>query len=121
MMNTIQVRARHATTDEVTDDVYFVAHLQWELEGVTMKNAQEIRPESAVAIASWWQSSGTVGSVLAGFASGAEVDREELLDDIAATRQAEGYHGYPGRQMPKDDRDALDCLATFVLNHGRER
>lgn len=75
---------------------------------------REISPATAVTIASWWQSS---GSVLAGFASGTEVNRAALLDDIAATRTAEGYHS--GRMNTADMLD-LDMLATFVLNYGKE-
>lgn len=76
---------------------------------------REILPETAVTIAALWQSSGSVGHVLAGFASGGAVDRDELLDDIYRTRL---HHGYYTREMDARDRDALDCLSTFVLNYG---
>lgn len=102
-MSTIQVRAPHV-------DTYSVAH-----DVLTSHNANhEIAPATAVTIASWWQSSGNVGNVLAGFASGATVDRGALLDDIAATRHVEGYHN--GRMNTADMMD-LDMLATFVLNY----
>ncbi len=72
---------------------------------------REIQPETALAIASWWQSSGTVGSVLAGFASGAAVERRALLDDITRTRATAGY-------IAPHDQIALDCLCTFVIHYG---
>lgn len=102
-MNTIQVKAGHNFTVEALGDVESVLS-----QDGPLKFRREITPESAVTIASWWQSSGTVGSVLAAFASGAEVDRTELLDDIAAT-WPEAIGGIDG--------DALDCLSTFVINH----
>jgi hypothetical protein len=39
----------------------------------------------ARTIASWWQSPGRIGHVLASFASGAAVDALELLRDVEAT------------------------------------
>lgn len=105
-MSTIQIRASHVDTHSVGTDV-LTSH----------NTGREISPATAVTIASWWQSSGSVGSVLAGFASGTEVNRAALLDDIAATRTAEGYHS--GRMNTADMLD-LDMLATFVLNYGKE-
>lgn len=105
-MTTIQIRARHTDVHNVGVDV------------LTSHNAgREIQPATAVTIASWWQSSGSIGSVLAEFASGATVDRSALLDDIAATRNTEGYHD--GR-MSESGKQALDMLATFALNYGKE-
>ncbi|WP_236973151.1 hypothetical protein, partial [Mycobacterium avium] len=69
---------------------------------------------TAVTIASWWQSPGGIGKALAAFASGSPVSRQELLDDIAATRTEHGYHTLA--MLPRD-RHALDCLSTFVLRH----
>lgn len=68
-----------------------------------------ITPATAGTIASWWQSPGGIGSVLAGFASGAAVKRAELLDDIHATRQADKPTG--------DDVTALEMLAKFVSEY----
>lgn len=105
-MSTIQVRAHHVTSSHAYECVrqnYGIA---------------EVHPSVAVTIASWWQSSGSVGSVLAAFASGAEVDREGLLNDIHRTRLAEGYYrDGNGPSMSDDDMLALDMLATFVINY----
>jgi hypothetical protein len=76
--------------------------------------AGEIPEATAVTIASWWQSPGNIGCVLASFASGAEVNRTALLDDIHSTRRQEGY--YSGT-MSDEDKLALDMLATFIINY----
>lgn len=104
MTNTIRIRAQHASSESTFADV----------RDVDANGDREISPESAVTIASWWQSPGSVGSVLAGLASGVEVNRTSLLDDIAATRR---MHGYDDETMDYPDRLALDCLATFVINY----
>lgn len=72
---------------------------------------REIEPETARAIASWWQSPGAVGHVLASFASAMPVDHEELLADIAASR-SETYS--------IADQQAFDCLSTFVIDLARK-
>jgi len=95
----IQVRERHVTSEEAYADV----ELSY--------GSHEIDPATAVTIASWWQAPAGVGYILAGFASGCEVDDVALLDDIAATRREQGY---PTGLAPRD-RKALDMLATFVL------
>ena len=95
----IQVRERHVTSEEAYADV----ELSY--------GSHEIDPATAVTIASWWQAPAGVGYILAGFASGCEVDDVALLDDIAATRRKQGY---PTGLAPRD-RKALDMLATFVL------
>jgi hypothetical protein len=105
-MNTIQVSARGIDGDSAYANV----------AAVSVMGYGEIEPETAVTIAAMWQSPGTVGHVLAGFASGAPVDREELLDDIYRTRKTEGY--FTGG-MSAADKDALDCLSTFVIHYGR--
>lgn len=64
-----------------------------------------ISDESAVAIASWWQSPGRVGNVLASFASGVAVDRGDLLNDVWDTMRDTGLF----------QRD-LDALHMWVLN-----
>lgn len=86
---------------------------------------EEIPAPVAVTIASWWQSSGAVGSVLAAFASGCEVTRLSLLEDIHQTRLANGYFGPSGDPFTRGDmmpenRLALDMLSTFVINYGKE-
>lgn len=111
-MSTIQIRDRHVSAE-------FAIRQVRESVGV-----REISPAVAVTIASWWQSSGTVGSTLAAFATGCMVDRDALLDDIHATRMTEGYFDQSGSPfarglMSEDDRTALDMLSTFV-NHYRE-
>jgi hypothetical protein len=111
-MSTIQVRVRHAVSTSAYADVQAVDSQTGPLES----RRREITPESAVAIASWWQSPGSVGSALAAFASGCSVDRGELLNDIAFTRVFEGYYT---REMPTCDRRALDCLSTFILNYNQ--
>lgn len=98
--NDITVRAAHVTSDAAHADVAAV------LAQADMSTAREIHAGTAVTIASWWQSPGRVGSDLAAFASGATVDRSDVLADIAATR--------PEVTEPADNR-ALDCLATFVI------
>ena len=111
-MSTIQVRVRHAVSTSAYADVQAVDSQTGPLES----RRREITPESAVAIASWWQSPGSVGSALAAFASGCSVDRGELLNDIAFTRVFEGYYT---REMATCDRLALDCLSTFILNYNQ--
>lgn len=103
MSDTIRVRASHVSEDQARRDV----------ESVFAGGGREVEPETAVTIASWWQSPGSIGHVLAAFASGAAVSKSDLLDDIAATRNAHGYHTFD--MLPSDKR-ALDCLGTFVIN-----
>lgn len=74
----------------------------------------EIGDAAALTVAAQWQASGSVGSVLASFASGCLVSRASLLDDIAATRRQAGPWIAPS------DARALDQLATFVIRHGGE-
>lgn len=103
-MATLRVRAEHVSDEQAYRQVR------------ARHGVDEIDDAVAVTIASWWQSPGTVGRHLAALASGAEVDHADLLDDIAATRQAENYYGsshWP--RMSSDDRDALDMLATWTL------
>jgi hypothetical protein len=74
---------------------------------------REIHDSTALAIASWWQSPGAIGHVLASLASGMTVDVAELLDDIAATREEARRTG----TLSQLDATALDCLATWAINH----
>ncbi len=100
MGTTIQVQAHQINEDAARADVSSAAATD-----------QDIAESTAVTIAAWWQSPGSVGHVLAAFASGAQVSAQELLDDIDATRRHEGYH--TGAMAPPD-RQALDCLESFV-------
>jgi hypothetical protein len=72
---------------------------------------REITDNCAATIASWWQSSGTVGSVLATLAGGLETDVVDLLNDIHLTRQD---------VTQRRDKDALDMLATWALYGGED-
>lgn len=97
----MRVRARHLMEDEVRAEV-----------SSCYGSPREISDAAAVTIASWWQSPGGTGSVLAALSTGASWDLEDLLDDIASTRawaRAQNCH------TPEDDR-ALDMLATWALN-----
>lgn len=104
-MGHIQIRQPHVDSDAAMADVRAVLS-----QTADLQDCREIEPATAVTIASWWQSSGRIGSVLAGFASGAAVERTELLDDISRSRATAGY-------IRDDDSRALDCLATFVINY----
>lgn len=112
-METIQVRARAIDSDAVYADVATVIAQDME----NMSETMEIADETAITIAQWWHSPGAIGHVLASFGSGMEVSREELLDDIHRTRLTCGYFS---REMEGRDRDALDCLSTFIIGYGRE-
>lgn len=79
-----------------------------DVRAVVTYGNREIADEAAVAIAAWWQSSGTVGRHLATLASGLPVDLNDLLDDIHHTRR---------EVSTEADYRALDCLATWALNH----
>jgi len=72
----------------------------------------EISDATAVTIASWWQSSGSVGYALAALASGAPIDTQELLDDIYRTR----HLSTDAQHMTETDKRALDMLATWAIN-----
>lgn len=102
VQETIQISEPHASEEAARRDV----------DAVAAAGDREINPATAVTIASWWQSSGALGSTLAAFASGRQVSRKELLDDIAATRNSCGY----GNGMEPADEQALDTLATFVIH-----
>lgn len=99
-MNTIQVRAQHVSSEYANANV----------AAVSVMGTGEVEPETAVTVASWYQSPGAIGHVLASFASGAAVDRTELLDDISATVRSD-----LGGEWPLE----LECLSTFVINYGR--
>lgn len=103
-MDTIQVSTvtESASEQEAYADVAAVIAQEGPLT-----EAREIRQQTARAIAQWWQSPGNVGHMLASFASGCVVDKRKLLDDIHLTRR---------EARTQRDKDALDCLATFVIN-----
>jgi hypothetical protein len=107
-MNTIQVRVQHVLSEEAYTDVNAV---------ISDSVDREIHESTAVTIASWWQAPAGTGYVLAGFASGATVDRTALLDDIYYTNRQEGRDD---GTMTEQDANALDCLATFVINYTAE-
>ena len=88
MSATIQVGGYvNVTTDAVNADVRAV---------ITSDMNTLLLPSSARTIASWWQSPGSVGHVLASFASGMEVSREELLTDIRKSIAEVGTDVYNG-------------------------
>lgn len=88
-------RVDHATSDEVNA----------RRAGEVLSDAQ------ALAIASYWQSSGTVGSVLAELASTRQADLASLLSDIAGTVRTERPSGGDLRQL-------LDLYAWAVIRGG---
>ncbi len=97
----MRVRVRHLNEDETRAEI--ARHYGTDTE---------VSDAAAVTIASWWQSPGGTGSVLAALSTGASWDLEDLLDDIASTRawaRAQNCH------TPEDDR-ALDMLATWAIN-----
>lgn len=105
-MSTIQSSTRTQVSEEaVRSDVRAV---------LASDMGTELADHSAVTIAAWWQSPGTVGRHLATLASGLPVDLEDLLDDIHATRKEAADSGYP---LLRKDSDAFDCLATWAINH----
>ena len=65
----------------------------------------EISDSMARTIAGWYQSPGSVGSMLAALASGCRVEFDALYEDIAATGRA---HNWPVE---------LEYMATWALNH----
>lgn len=101
-MSKIQIRTRHLDTDETHSDVKAAS-----------ERGEEITPAAAVTIASWWQAPGGTGYVLAGFASGAKVDRDELLEDIFYT----STEAYRDGNLSVEDKLALDMLSTFVIRY----
>lgn len=95
----------------ITDPILTSADVAAELiaveRGMSYTENGEISDMAARTIASWWQSSGAVGSVLASLASGCAVSRDELIEDIAMT----GRTASP--MWPRE----LEMLATWALNH----
>lgn len=79
----MQIKAGHLTTDELNEALSF-----W-------RNGEPLSHSAAVTVAAGYQSPGRVGNKLAAFASGCEVDSDELLADIEATLQ----------ELPIEDRE----------------
>lgn len=77
---------------------------------------KELQDGTVRRIASWFQSPGAVGSVLASLASGMPVELSALLDDIAATRRELSASGH----LSGDDRMSLDMLATWAIRQGND-
>lgn len=72
----------------------------------------ELSDAVAVTAASWWQSPSLHGAALAALASGAEVDSDDVLDDI--------YYAYRHETDTDEDRQLLDMLSSWVLAKARE-
>lgn len=103
-MTTIHTTARQQPNETAARvDVDAVARQQGSLT-----ERREITDETAVTIAAWYQSPGSVGRHLATLASGLPVDLDDLLRDIHNTR-AEVTDNF--------ERACLDCLATWAINH----
>jgi hypothetical protein len=58
-----------------------VRHAETKTVKREVRSGQRISDESAAAIASWWQSSGTVGRTFASFVSHFMVSRDDLIND----------------------------------------
>lgn len=92
--------ARILTTGE------YAEHERQRLIGELITDAQ------AKTIASWWEAPSGIGSVLASFASGCEVDNEELLADIKAT-QDEVYADNPSESEIEQLGRLMDYVESF--------
>lgn len=98
----IQVRPNEAGRLLTADDVHSICR-------ASARSGVEIPDQAARIIASWWQSSGTIGSALASLASGREVEDVLLGLDISATIAAHYRHA------TLDDKLALDMLGTWFV------
>lgn len=90
----------HASSEDTYRDVRSVRMSVMQADG-------EIGDASALTIASWWQSPGTHGRAFAELSTTGTVAVEDLHSDIAAVYQSADAR----------DREALDCLGTWALNH----
>jgi len=96
----------HAYSVQAMDDIAQVLGQTGPLE-----SRREILDSTALTIASWWQSPGSIGRAFAELASTGSVDSDALAADISATyREASNA----------DDRVALDVLGTWTLSKVRE-
>lgn len=102
--STIQVRKRH--NDDAAMDI-------GALDRQSGEPRREMKPSTAVAVASWYLLSRTVGGQLAAFASGTEVDRHALLDDTAAATVRADHNGVWSQE--------LELLSAFIMNRAVER
>jgi len=101
-MATIQITEPPLSAEEVRAEILTV------IDGTATTENGELSDAVARTIAAWWQSSGTVGSLLASLACGHAVDRDALYEDIAASGRT---------AMPMWPRE-LELMATWALNHG---
>lgn len=97
-MSTVHLpNVRHLTTDQVHAEVN------------ACHGAREVSDACAVTIASWYASPGVVGRHLAALATGAPVDRDDLVVDLSET--LEEHYATSNAQ----DKRCLDMLGTWVL------
>lgn len=68
----------------------------------------EIPDSTALTIASWWGSPGPIGQELARLAQTGKATLDDLLEDIANTRNSES--------MDDDDSISLDMLCTWAIH-----
>lgn len=90
----------HASSEQAMDDIGLVMN-----QFGDMSDWREVDDSTALTIASWYSSPGSVGAVLAELASTGTCDFDDLMDDIAATRQTDGQSV------------ELDLLSTWAINH----
>lgn len=102
-MKKIQVKEKHLSSNAA----YVVL-------ASSQEKGREINDACAVTVASWYQSSGTVGSALAAFASGAEVEIEELQEDLSRTIQQQ-Y-----KMASHIEKLAMDMLGTYLAAKSKE-
>lgn len=103
------------STDDLTDRVLtigrhtYIMSMEDVLPQIDVLNpVRLLTDDEARTIATWWQSSGTVGRHLAQLASTCSVPLQDLLDDIDATWREAGTDW---------DRRSLDQLKAWALNH----
>lgn len=69
----------------------------------------ELSDQAAVTIASWYQSPGREGRALAALASGAPVERDDLIQDVSHVI-AQHY-----ARCGEQDKRCLDMLGTWAI------
>ena len=103
--STIEITAPMLSMKETLREVLSV------VDGTAKTDNGELSDGAARSIAALYQSSGSIGSVMASLASGCAVNRDELLADISDTaRQAMGTTSLG---WPAD----LELLSMWVLDH----
>lgn len=96
-------RPRHVSEDDVWADVAYV-------QSGENEEGQEITDAVAVTIASWFAGHRRGdGLAMAELSTSGTVRLEDLADDLSAL--------FADRSMSLENRRALDCLATWALNH----